>query len=166
MKSYDERWIIEFRHLVVSAGNRLALLSDAQASSPLGTDKWTAKETVGHLIDSAANNHQRFVRAQHVDHLDFPGYDQVDWVSAQRYNDEPWIDLVSLWRFYNLHLSHLFAVTPPEVAIQPRVKHSLDRIAFRQVEKSTPTTLEYLMRDYVEHLQNHLDQIFSFSVAP
>ena len=86
--------------------------------------------------------------------------DAEEWVSAQRYNDESWPAVIELWRAYNMHLLHVVSVIPQQVLTQPRDKHSLDRIAFKTVERNTPATLEYLIRDYVDHLKHHLDQIW------
>jgi hypothetical protein len=52
-------------------------------------DRWSKKEILGHLIDSAANNHQRFVRAQGTPRLEFPGYEQEFWVATQAYASAP-----------------------------------------------------------------------------
>ena len=64
---------------------------------------WTKKEILGHLIDSAAINHQRFVRAQFTDDLVFDGYVQDDWVKVQDYQNRDWRELVELWHGYNRH---------------------------------------------------------------
>jgi len=121
---------------------------------------WSAAQILGHLIDSAANNHQRFVRAQFVDHLDFPGYDQEQWVAAQHYDREPWPQLLALWLAYNRHLAHVVAAIPPAVLTAPRARHSLERIAWQRVPADQPATLAYLIRDYLGHLQAHLQQLY------
>ncbi|MGH9881671.1 MAG: hypothetical protein ACRD6N_09575, partial [Pyrinomonadaceae bacterium] len=108
---------------------------------------------------SAANNHVRFVRAQLCDHLAFPGYEQEDWVRVQRYKEEPWEQLVQLWRHYNLHLVHLMAGVSTEMLTTQRTEHTLQQIAWQAVPETEPVTLEYFMRDYVAHMKNHLQQI-------
>jgi hypothetical protein len=142
------------------AARLLALGEEGSARRPAGGG-WSAKETIGHLIDSAANNHQRFVRAQSRDDLVFEGYEQDAWIAAQHYGEEPWARLVGLWRLYNLHLAHVVARVPEGELRRPRRPHSLQRIAFRLVDEGEPATLEYLIRDYVEHLKHHLAQIAS-----
>ena len=122
---------------------------------------WTPRQIIGHLIDSACNNHPRFVRAQFIDDLVFTGYDQEAWVSAQRYDDAAWPDLVTLWRAYNRHLARVIALIPADVLARPRVKHNLDQLAWRQVPRDQPTTLEYFIRDYIGHLENHLTQVLA-----
>ena len=141
------------------ASELLAADETAAAWRPPGTGRWSAKEVVGHLVDSAANNHQRFVRARWQEDLVFAGYDQEAWVAAQRYQEAPWPELVTLWRDYNRHLARVMASVPPDVAARPRRRHNLHEIAWRTVPADEPATLDYFMRDYVGHLQHHLRQI-------
>jgi hypothetical protein len=82
-------------------------------------------------------------------------------VNSQNYADESWPELIQLWSAYNLHLHHVASVVPAAILTKPRATHTLDQIAFNLVEKSKPATLEYLIRDYVDHLRHHLDQIFA-----
>ena len=86
---------------------RLRALADARASSSLVPAKWSPKQILGHVIDSAANNHQRFVRVQAESDLNLPGYAQDFWVDTQRYSDRAWSDLIDLWASYNRHLAHV-----------------------------------------------------------
>jgi len=139
---------------------RLRDLSDAAASAPRAAGKWSPKEIIGHLIDSASNNHGRFVRAQFSDDLVFPGYEQEKWVAAQRYADAPWEELIALWRGFNLHLARVMANAPDDVRRAPRAIHNLDQVGWKEVPRDQPATLESFMDDYVDHLEHHLGQIF------
>jgi hypothetical protein len=151
----------DFRRTVETyAAQLIALGEDGASRQRNGDEGWSAKQIVGHLIDSATNNHRRFVLAQFKDDLVFEGYAQEDWVRAQGYDEEPWSQIVELWRAYNLHLAHVMSRAPEESLGWQRDAHSLDRIAFKLVDSSQPATLEYLMRDYVDHLKHHLHQIF------
>jgi hypothetical protein len=153
--------LADFRRTVELYAPRLLALAEADASRRRGGGEgWSAKQIVGHLIDSAANNHRRFVLARLKDDLIFDGYAQEDWVRVQAYDAAPWSQLVELWRAYNLHLLHVMSSTPEDTLRSARAAHSLDRIAFKLVDAVEPTTLEYLMRDYIEHLKHHLAQIF------
>jgi len=150
----------DFTHTIEEAGTRLRAVPAGRAARPV-EGGWTAQQIVGHLIDSAANNHQRFVRAQFTDHLDFPGYEQEQWVLAQHYDREPWPALLDLWLAYNRHLAHMVAAIPPQALSAPRARHSLDRIAWQPVPAAQPATLEYLIRDYLGHLKDHLRQLYA-----
>jgi hypothetical protein len=156
-----EQFLEGFRDTIVTAKARLADMSEEQSRRKVSADDWAPIEVIGHLIDSAANNHQRFVRAQVTDDLVFPGYEQNHWVSSQKYQDESWSEVIDLWSAYNLHLVHVASVIPKDVLTKARSPHTLDQIAFNLVDKNSPATLEYLIRDYVDHLQHHLNQIFT-----
>jgi hypothetical protein len=155
----DADFLHDFRRTLDAARMRLTGLSDAEATRPREPGKWSPKEIIGHLIDSAANNHARFVRAQSTDDLLFDGYDQEAWVRVQRYNERRWLDLIQLWYAYNHHLADVMERTDAEALTRPRARHSLDRIAFQALDPATPATLAFVMRDYVAHLKHHLYQI-------
>ncbi len=154
----DENFLTEFSAAIESASERLLEISEAETEKPL-RNGWCAKQILGHLIDSAANNHSRFVRAQLQDDLIFDGYDQEEWVRVQKYELESWAALVDLWTEYNLHLLHVIENIPNEILNKPRAEHSLDKIAWQTVPANQPVTLEYFIRDYFGHLQEHLKQI-------
>lgn len=147
---------------VDAAAERLTAIPEA-ATEVRREGEWCAKEVMGHLIDSAANNHARFVRAQFTDDLVFVGYDQEAWVRAQRAAGEPWPALVSLWRDYNRHLAYIIAGIPEEILHRSRARHSLDQIAWQTVPADQPTTLDYLIRDYIGHLEAHVRQIYAMT---
>jgi hypothetical protein len=155
------QFLDDFRHTVVSAKARLKEMPEEQGRQKSSPDAWSPIEVMGHLIDSAANNHQRFVQAQFTDDLIFADYEQDQWVSSQKYRDESWPDVIDLWSSYNLHLLHVVSVIPDDVLTKARAQHTLEEIAFRLPDKNEPATLEYLIRDYVDHLRHHLNQIFA-----
>lgn len=121
---------------------------------------WSPLEIVGHLVDSASNNHQRFVRASFQDDLLFPGYNQDTWVSAQRYVDTDWGDLITLVSAFNRHIAHVMAHLPEGVRLRVHQRHNLDALAFHPPPRASDATLQYFMMDYVHHLEHHLQQIF------
>lgn len=135
------------RRTVAAAMPILRALSDAEAARPRAAGKWSAKQTLGHLVDSASNNHQRFVRAQQGP-LTFPPYAQDHWVACQHYNDRPWEDLVVLWHAYNQHVAHVIEKIPDASRRVPCT-----------VETGAPVTLGFLAADYVAHLRHHLGQL-------
>jgi hypothetical protein len=151
--------LLDLRNTIQEYEERLLAITDQEARESRHTGEWTPKEIVGHLIDSAANNHTRFVRAQLEQDLVFPTYAQEEWVRAGHYNDESWYHLVQLWKRYNLHIIHLISHIPQETLQRPRARHNLDQIGWQRVSADQPTTLDYLIRDYVGHLKDHLRQI-------
>ncbi|MBI3049361.1 MAG: DinB family protein [Acidobacteria bacterium] len=138
------------RSQVDSALASLGALTEADVTAPRGPGKWVKKEILGHLIDSAANNHQRFVRAQLAESYAGPGYEQEAWVAAQRYRQRPWTELVELWAVLNRHVAHAME-SVPAAKLQTRCT----------IGDAEPVTLEWLMRDYLRHLRHHLAQILS-----
>jgi hypothetical protein len=125
----------------------LTAIPDDAASKKPAPNKWSKKEILGHLIDSAANNHQRFVRLQLQPEIELPGYDQDDWVRLNRYQQRPWSEIVTLWAAYNRHLASII--------------ESLDESTLGHVWHSPggDNTLEFIATDYVRHLKHHLAQI-------
>lgn len=153
-------FLTDFANTIDDATRRMLTISEDTSGEPRATGKWSSREILGHLIDSAANNHVRFVNAQFSDDLVFPGYDQERWVTVQRYQDQPWGDLVEHWSASNRHLLHLIAIIPEETLEKERAKHNLHQIAWKAVPQNKPVTLEYFIRDYLAHMKNHLRQIF------
>jgi hypothetical protein len=138
----------ELEATIQDASRNLRRLDEAMVTQRPAPDRWTIKEVVGHLIDSATNNHQRFVRAQLANELVFPKYEQNDWVRVQQYENADWYDLVDLWYHYNRHLVHVIRSVPAQ------------SMAVRcTIGDNEPVTLEFLMQDYVAHLKHHLSKI-------
>ena len=109
----------------------LLKIPDDTASRPRGPGKWSPKQIVGHLIDSAVNNHARFVRAQLQDDMVFPGYDQDAWVRVQRYDERSWPALVDAWRTVNTQIAAVMGAAPVTELTRPRQRHNLHEIGFR-----------------------------------
>jgi hypothetical protein len=146
------------RDAVAGATPRLLALSEAETGRASGPGKWSPREVIGHLVDSAANNHQRFIRGQLQDDLVFLGYAQDDWVKVQDYAHAPWADLVALWRLYNRHLARVMELTPADRRLSRRARHNVQEIGFAAPVEAT-ATLDGIMLDYVEHLLHHLRQL-------
>ena len=149
----------EFEKTINDSAGRLLQISEAQSATPRAEDKWSSKQIIGHLIDSATNNHVRFVNAQLSDDLVFAGYDQEKWVQANGYQERPWTELVNDWLLCNRRLLHMIDLIPDGELKKKRSRHSLDQIAWQMVPRDQPTTLEYLIRDYLGHMKSHLRQI-------
>ncbi|MBL7814222.1 MAG: DinB family protein [Saprospiraceae bacterium] len=127
---------------------QLRQISDAEAALKPRPEKWSKKEVLGHLIDSACNNQQKFVRTMQQTHLDFVGYQQNAWVALQRYNEADWTTLIDIWVAYNQQIAHIIEHADPSV-----LEHTIT------IEGTGPFSLSFIMADYGEHLKHHLLQI-------
>lgn len=126
----------------------LVAVNESETSNkPLPT-KWSKKEILGHLIDSACNNQQKFVRMMAQPHLDFVGYEQDYWVATQAYNAYSWQELINAWATYNRHIAHIIENVKPET-LQNTIS----------IDGNGLYTLEFIMKDYVEHQLHHLKAI-------
>src|ERR1700676_684523 len=130
--------------LIVRTERDFGGISETAASAAAIQGGWSRKEILGHLIDSASNNHQRFVRAQLQDELRWPSYDQSGCVRVQRYQDARWIDLVGFWAAYNRFLAHVLAAVPEQKRGTPC-----------WIGAYPVMTLEELAADYLTHLEHH-----------
>ncbi|HYG81440.1 MAG TPA: DinB family protein [Pyrinomonadaceae bacterium] len=138
----------ELLRVVEAASASLCQIGDPEASFRHDSGKWSKKELLGHLLDSAVNNHHRFDRAQQVEELTFPKYEQEHWVSVQGYAKRSWPELIELWRLYNRHLAHVISLIPEEKLAVTCV-----------IGPYEPVSLGYLVEDYLVHLRHHLQQI-------
>ncbi len=138
----------ELTRVIDLAGVELRTIDDSVAASTRGPDVWSVKEIVGHLVDSAANNHQRFVRAQRAREFSFPGYEQDAWVQSQDYQSQSWPELVDLLVLYNHHLAHVIRRIPDAASEVPC-----------QIGNNKTVSLAFLVEDYLVHLRHHLKQI-------
>lgn len=133
---------------VAQAKPMLEKLTNADTSLRPAPDKWSRKEILGHLMDSASNNHQRFVRAALQGELKFPGYDQERLVELQHFHEIDWSFLVDFWAAYNRFLAHVINSLPEKAA-------SISC----EIGGHAAVALAWIAQDYVEHLKHHLNQI-------
>lgn len=108
------------------------------------------KQILGHLIDSAANNHQRMVRLQYNDKLDFPDYQQDNdlWIALQDYQNADWNITIQLWKYYNLHM----------IQVIKSVDHTKLENSWQSFENIT-VTLRQMIDGYLGHIELHLNEI-------
>lgn len=130
-----ERLILDFESMMLNQ----AVVADIR----LDGGRWTLKEMVGHLVDSASNNHQRFVRLQLAGRLSFPAYDAEEWRRVSAVASFDYEMLVALWKTYNLFLLHL---------IQNMDEDALDHYWEINNERKS---LKFLVEDYFAHLEWH-----------
>jgi hypothetical protein len=144
MKELSEKLI----SAIDAAEPRLRQITEAESEKPVLSGGWSRKQVLGHLIDSASNNHQRFVRAAQQSSLDFPGYQQDENIRLQAPQEADWLLLVSLWTAYNRYLAHIIARLPASKLETPC-----------RIGSGAPVTLKFIATDYLTHLLHHLTQI-------
>ncbi|WP_161881847.1 DinB family protein [Deinococcus alpinitundrae] len=140
---------MKLRELVAETVPRLQAVSEERASFKPAEGVWSAKQVLGHLIDSGVNNHARFIRAAAESGLELPGYDQNVWVRLGGWQDQTWAEVLGLWDSYQTALGDLIDRLLPGA-----LSHTLS------VGGGAPVTLGWLTEDYVQHQQHHLAQIW------
>ncbi|MBL7177312.1 MAG: DinB family protein [Desulfobacteraceae bacterium] len=140
----------QLNEIIGTVEPQLSRMNDDDLRFKTSPIEWSKKEILGHLIDSAANNHQRFVRAVYQVADQFPTYDQNKWIKIQRYNEIPWTTLVAFWSAYNNHLSHVIEYIPEDAESSPC-----------NIGEEEPAPLDYIINDYLRHLRHHLEDILN-----
>ena len=140
--------VANLRHLLNTIPERLQSLPVDEVGRKQAPSQWTPKEELGHLLDSAANNHQRIVRTQLEEKPAMPGYDGDRWVELHRYQQRPWPDLIKLWTSLNEQLL-IAAEAVPDSAWSRTCT----------IADSGPLTLQFVFEDYVAHMLHHLKHI-------
>ena len=141
--------IIRLEYLCDVIPQLLASVDEQSFSLKSNPDKWSKKEIIGHLIDSATNNHQRFVRGQ-FENRPAIIYDQNKWNEFGFYQQISGQQIIAFWTAYNKQLIELVKRIPKEnLQLECLVGDKL-------------LTLDFLINDYVEHLEHHLRQVVSY----
>ena len=136
------------RDLIASLPARLRSLPLNQVERKTAPVRWSIKEEFGHLLDSAANNHQRIVRTQLEEKPAMPGYNGDEWVALHGYQQRDWADLIELWVAVNRQLL---------MAAEAAPKTAWSRTC--TIGDSAPLTLQFVFDDYVDHLVHHIRHI-------
>lgn len=125
-------------------------IPEKEFSNKPAPGKWSKKEILGHLIDSATNNHQRFIRSQfEIEPVIF--YDQNNWNLYSHYNKLDSGHLISFWTIYNRHLLEIIKRIPEHNLSMTSISHDNEKV-----------TLGFLVEDYLKHLEYHLKQIVNY----
>jgi len=140
----------EFRLELNRIQAKMLTLPSARADRPWRAGGWTRKQIVGHLLDSASNNRQRFVRAAIDGQYNGPGYAPDAWVAAHGYEDESWETLLRWWRAEHEILMAAVDRIPEERLAAPCI-----------VGDDAPVTLRFLIEDYLDHHRRHLEQLLA-----
>ena len=144
---------VRLKEVLAKNISTLNAISEANASLKTAPGKWSKKEILGHLIDSASNNHQRFVRLQIDNNITLPKYKQDEWVAVQHWQEKEWGSIITLWKLYNEHIAYIFK----------RIDES--KLSNVMMLGDKEYTLQFLIDDYVDHMENHLKQIFASDIS-
>jgi hypothetical protein len=142
----------ELERIIDECSTGLKKIPDGKFRSKESPGKWSKKEILGHLIDSAQNNIRRFIVAQYEDRPKIT-YNQDKWVTIsdyQHYNND---DLINLWELLNKHICYILRNTSQE-------------IAQRESQTEALHTIEWLARDYIKHLLHHVHQVLDLEPIP
>ena len=139
------------RRIVDEYVQKLRSLSESEFHSRPSSEKWSKKEVIGHLIDSAHSNYRRFLTGQYEPTPPKIHYDQEFWVEQARYQDMESEDLITLWKLMNERICIVLENMAPEKGLK---QCDTGKTA---VELHT---IEWLASDYVKHLKHHLNQVF------
>ncbi|MDU0204753.1 DinB family protein [Paenibacillus sp. PFR10] len=138
-------------HWITEIPAKIYALSELDLSDRTQPNKWSKKEILGHLSDSALNNLQRFVRAQYEDQpYVVIKYAQNQWVELMNYQSLPIDHILNLWLSLNKQIAEVIAKIPED-----KLQNSC------KIDEEQTVTLEWLIKDYIEHLEHHLKQIFN-----
>lgn len=138
----------ELEELIEIYKNDFSGLDEEITSLRISQDKWTLKEIIGHLIDSASNNHQRFIRFQLSQVLEFPDYKNSEWLRIENHNNMKFIELLLLFYYYNKLIINII-LNIDEKCLENKWNVNWD-------ENSTFITFGNLLTHYVEHMRSHL----------
>ncbi len=140
--------LLLLRGLIDRLPARLAKVSDDQVQRKRSSTEWSIKEELGHLLDSAANNHQRIVRTQLEATPAMPGYDGDKWVALHRYQEREWSSLIAIWADLNRQLLAAAEAVPDSAWSRTCT-----------IADSAPLTLKFVFDDYLDHMLHHLRHI-------
>jgi hypothetical protein len=142
------RALTSLRTLLNDLPDRLKKIPAARVELKPDPSKWSPKEELGHLIDSAVNNHRRILLTQLENSPALSSYDGERWVELQRYRGRDWDELVRLWSVLNRHL-----LTAAEAVPESAWSRTCT------IGDSEPVTLKFVVDDYVDHMTHHLRHI-------
>jgi hypothetical protein len=144
----------ELTNIITTFSNRISELPEAEFSIKNNPAKWSKKEVLGHLIDSAENNLRRFICGQYESEPPKIRYDQNYWVNANDYLNSPASDIIANWKLINLKICRVLNSMPRE---------NYSKLCDTGKESPNLHTVEWLAIDYVKHLKHHLNQIIPAS---
>jgi hypothetical protein len=137
----------------------LKSVSENSASQSPAPGKWSVKEILGHLIDSAFNNQCRFILMHSRDSLLFESYDQEKWVELNVYRNRIFEDIIRSWKVINLHILYTLKNFDDTFWNKKFTSHSLNKSYWKAISINEIATPAHFVKDYFAHMRHHLKQI-------
>ncbi len=152
-----ERILISVKHF----NTLLQMYSNDSIPGRIAPEKWSPREIIGHLIDSAINNYRRFLLSAANNTLVFTGYEQTSWVNLVNYEGMEWSEIINLWVHLNKHISRLINNMPLSVLLDKYEVHNLDEVGFNKFPRNESASLSQFIEDYLDHIHHHMSQVES-----
>ena len=149
------------KKILQSSIDALEEITVEEYTAKISPEKWSKQEIIGHLIDSAYNNHLRFIKAKSQGNLIFLGYNQDEWVKINNYQNRSKLDIIDTWITVNQHIGKLFNNLNADVYNKQTIEHNFHKICMNLLEEGESASLSYLMWDYLFHIEHHLSQVIS-----
>ncbi|GLR16372.1 DinB family protein [Portibacter lacus] len=159
MKNPAVLYAEKLMNIIISSVSLLESLGPEFLDGHNENQKWTYKEILGHLIDSAYHNHQRIVLTLTEKHMSYQSYDQDQWVALNQYKLRGGEEVIQTFISAQQHLAILIAGIPKDELLKEYSEHHFDKMAMNKLDPSIKGTLSFLVWDYIFHLEHHLAQI-------
>ncbi|WP_409290446.1 DinB family protein [Peribacillus sp. SCS-37] len=142
-----QKVICRINHWIQSLPKEYNEMADAEINNRPSPNKWSKKEILGHLCDSAINNIERFVKIQYENQpYVIQSYNQEEWVAVQNYQEKPLEELLTLFQTLNKQIINICMNIPAE-----KLSYLCD------IGNNQQKTLEWLIQDYLEHMEHHIN---------
>ena len=155
-----QKYLLEWQTKIAELEKQLTSIDKEKAKIKPAPGKWCVNEILGHLIDSAINNHRRFLLMQINNNLIFEGYEQDKWVELQNYIIKDLKTLIETWEILNLNIISTLLEVHPDFWEKSFAEHNLQDIAWMDFKANQAESAKGFVQDYFGHMQHHLKQIF------
>jgi len=148
----------DLNQVIREYAKKIASIPEKEFAAKPQPDKWSKKEVLGHLIDSAQNNLRRFICGQYEPTPPKIVYDQERWVVSNNYTQTDSPELITFWLLINQRIVAVLNQMPPS-AYASNCDTGKDSVQLHSIE--------WLADDYVKHMKHHLNQIIpnSFDIV-
>jgi len=158
-----KEFLNQIENELINTCEKLNTIDNNTASKIAAPGKWSIKEILGHLIDSAFNNQRRFILMHSQENLIFDGYDQDEWVRLSGYQKRDFLEIVNLWKSLNLHIINVLQNFNSSFWDKEYKRHGLEKSYWKVTPMTEPGMPSLFAKDYFAHMRHHLKQIEELS---